>query len=66
MTYAPPHETKLPHRCVGRRMGPPQALPPCSKEAVEALLLPLFRQFLDILNSPSSDALCFTGWHHGS
>jgi putative transposase len=33
VAYAPPHETKLPYRSIGRRMGPAQALPPCSNEA---------------------------------
>jgi len=32
VTYALSHETKLPHRSLGRRMGPPQPLPPCFKE----------------------------------
>src|SRR5215207_11306901 len=34
VTYAPPHVTQqISHRSVGRGMGLPQALPPCSKEA---------------------------------
>jgi hypothetical protein len=33
VTYAPPHETKLPDRSIRRRMGPPLPLHTCSKEA---------------------------------